>query len=172
MRLNSQCVLLAGFLILSVTSLQAKARFWTKRDMIEKSSVIALVEMKEVQHLQPTRQFGDQEATFTPIRILKGQMNARGEHVFTRCFYPCAITQVKPGTWLVFLQRKKDGKLFGFNWQLSYLAITNETVKWYKGERTLSLKTTKLDTVVQEIQSICAECHVETGWRRSQLLVD
>src|SRR6478735_3736367 len=87
----------------------AKAYFAPKTQMIAKSDLIAVVNITNVKSLEPEQTHGNQVAKATVQATVKGNVENDKEIEFkVECSFPCAITQVSTGQYLVFLS--KDGK--------------------------------------------------------------
>jgi hypothetical protein len=135
-------------------SAHAKAYLAPKAEMIAKSDVIAVVNITDVKSLEPEKMYGNQRAKATVRDVLKGDVKREMEIEFmVKCFYPCAITQVSKGEYLVFLS-KKDNDFEGNNWHLSYRPIKDGAIEWYKDDTGYELKKRKLGGVLDEIRGI------------------
>ena len=124
----------------------AKAYFAPKGEMISNSVVVALVEIIDVKSLEP----GGQQATATVKRRLHGEVGAN-LNFRVPCFFPCAITQVTNGTYLVFLSKGEQG-LQGCNWHLSYRPVKDGKIEWYKNDSPHELEWRPIEDVLKEVK--------------------
>ncbi len=133
-------------------SAHAKAYFAPKAKMIAKSDVIAVVTITDVKSLEPDKWHGNQLAKATVKETLKGDVEKEKDIEFkVECFYPCAITQVSMGQYLVFLS--KEGKeLRGNNWHLSYRPIKDGELEWYKDDKSYKLEKKELGKILDEVR--------------------
>ena len=143
--------ILIAIAILPVVA-HAKAYFAPKEEMISNSVVIAIVEITDVKSLQPNVQYGNQQASATVKQALSG---TTGTNIVFRvpCFYPCAITQVTNGTYLVFLSKGKHG-LQGNNWHLSYRPVKDGRIEWYKPDSPYHLEWKPKEDILKEVKRI------------------
>jgi hypothetical protein len=139
----------------------AKAYFAPKAQMVSNSTVVAVVEITEVKSLEPNAQYGDQQVKAKVTETLAGET---GESLDFRvpCFYPCAITQVTNGTYLVFLSKGKDG-LQGNNWHLSYRPVKDGKIEWYKTDSPYELEWRHRETVLNEVRRMIKEAPTTGG---------
>lgn len=130
----------------------AKAYFAPKTEMVSNSTVVAVVEITEVKALEPNVHYGDQQVSAKVQETLAG---SAGDRLAFRvpCFFPCAITQVTNGTYLVFLAMGKDG-LQGNNWQLSYRPVKDGKIEWYKADPPHELEWRDRETVLNEVRKL------------------
>jgi len=136
------------------TCAYAKAYFAPKAEMIAKSDVIAVVNITDVKFLEPEKGLGNQLAKATVRQVLKGDAEKDKEIQFkVECFFPCAVTQVSTGQYLVFLS-KNDKELRGDNWHLSYRPIKDGILDWYKDDTSYTLEKKKLEEVLDEVRKI------------------
>ena len=128
----------------------AKAYFAPKREMISNAVVIAVVDITDVKRLEPDVRYGDQQAQAAVKQTLAG---TAGTNITFRvpCFYPCAITQVTNGTYLVFLSKEKDG-LQGNNWHLSYRPMKDGKIEWYINDSPYQLEWKPKEDVLKEVR--------------------
>jgi hypothetical protein len=143
-----------AILILLPLFAHAKARFAPKGEMIAEADVIAVVTITDVKSLEPEKRVGDQLATAVVKQVIKGEIKNEQEiEFFVSSFFPCAVTQVSKGAYLVFLA--KDGKMLkGKNWHLSYRPIENGSLDWYKDDTSYALEKKPLEKVVAEVHAI------------------
>lgn len=139
----------------------AKAYFAPKTQMVSNSTVVAVVEITEVKSLEPNVRYGDQQVKAKVQETLAGEA---GESLEFRvpCFYPCAITQVTNGTYLVFLSKGKDG-LQGNNWHLSYRPVKDGKIEWYKADSPYELEWRERETVLNEVRKMIKESPTTGG---------
>lgn len=149
--MNRAAPILIAVAILPVAA-QAKAYFAAAGEMISNAVVIAVVEITDVKSLEPNVQYGDQNVQATVKQTLAGQA---GTNLTFRvpCFYPCAITQVTNGTYLVFLSKGEDG-LQGNNWHLSYRPVKDGKIEWYKPDSPYHLEWKPKADVLKEVKRI------------------
>ncbi|MCG2711420.1 MAG: hypothetical protein L6416_03740 [Candidatus Omnitrophica bacterium] len=135
----------------------AKAYFAEKEEMIVNADIIAIVDITDVKNLEKDKSHGNQEATVSTIKNIKGTADKQFKF-FVPCFFPCAITSVEKGQYLVFLKKGKNG-LEGCNWHFSYRPIKDNKAEWYKkdtdfkkGSSVFEMK--ELEKVINEITEI------------------
>jgi len=150
-------------ILLTAQSAFGRAYFAPKREMIAKSQVIAIVQITDVISLEPEKRLGDRRARATIREVLKGAIEKGKEMEFTvPCFFPCAITEVSTGEYLVFLS-EEQGQLQGNNWHLSYRPIRDGKVEWYRDDTSYELVQTELDKVVQEVREQLSQTPEQQG---------
>jgi hypothetical protein len=148
-------ILVTGLLL--PTAAHGKAYFAPKAEMISNSVVIAVVDITDVKSLEPKAQYGDQLATATVNQTLAGR--ARTNINFrVPCFFPCAITQVSNGTYLVFLSKGNHG-LQGCNWHLSYRPVKDGKIEWYGNKSPHELEWRAKEDVLREVKEEVAKAH-------------
>ena len=135
----------------------AKAYFAPKAEMISNSVVIAVVDITEVKSLERNAQYGDQFVTATVKQTLAGKVGTK-INFRVPCFFPCAITQVTNGTYLVFLSKDKQG-LQGCNWHLSYRPVKDGKIEWYKNDSPNELEWRADEEVLKEVKQEVAKAH-------------
>lgn len=143
--------------LLFPAAVHAKAYFAPKVEMISNSVVIAVVDITDVKSLEPKAQYGDQQVTATVKQTLAGKV---GTEINFRvpCFFPCAITQVTKGTYLVFLSQGKQG-LQGCNWHLSYRPVKDGKIEWFKNDSPRDLEWREKERVLKEVKVEVAITH-------------
>ena len=136
---------------------EGKAYFAPRDKMVTKADVIAIVEITAVKEVQICR---NQEAVAKVERMLKGQLGKEVTFLVPN-FFPCAITSVSKGRYLVFLKkedRKRRGyDLAGSNWRFSYRPIVDGMIEWYANGKSLTLETKELGKVLSEITRILTQ---------------
>ena len=143
-------IIILLILAVSASNSIAKAYFAREMEMVTNAEFIAIVNVQWTSEFKETTPFPYQVATGTVERVLKGeQPEAISFHVPT--FYPCAVTEVHAGRYLVFL-RKEFGALQGNNWYYSYRPISDGIIEWYKDTNTLDMAEMPLESVVQQIE--------------------
>jgi len=149
-------------------SASGKAYFFTRSELIQKASVIAIVTLEEPVKAKPAA--GDAQDPFAEDsatgknwvywkqaemhveKVLKGTIPGDvilyGDESFI-----CAQCTLSKGRFLAFLT--KDGDLWvGANWQLSLRSIQDNEVEWYVSEdQRFPMKFQKMDDVVAQIQA-------------------
>jgi len=122
------------------------AEFFTRSQLIERATVIAIVSLEEPEEAKPagknTDPFADvaagekwiysRQATMRIEKVLKGEIPEEviiyGDESFI-----CAQCKLSKGRFLAFL--RQDGELWsGVNWHLSLRPIRNKKVEWYVSE--------------------------------------
>ena len=140
-------------LILALAGIaRAKAYYAPKAEMIQRSEVIALVQISKVEKAETKGKVWTyhQKATARVEQVLKGKVPEEialyGEEDFI-----CARCRFAPGRYLLFL--KRDGDLLtGANWHLSIRPVKGNQVEWYADDRGLDLKPAPLAGVLKEIR--------------------
>ena len=128
----------------------AKAYFAGETEMVTNAEVIAIVNIQWTSQFKETTPFPYQVATGMVERVIKGK-TAESISFNVPTFYPCAVTEVRTGRYLVFL-KKAFGALQGNNWYYSYRPITEGRTEWYESTNTLKLVEMPLDTVLRRIE--------------------
>ena len=106
-------------MLLSVGTLIADIAIIGKKEMVARSSLIAVVDIQELVCTDKTQSCVDLIATGYVGEVLKGE--ARGEIKFRiPRFFPCAAFDVSTGRHLVFLEKNEKGEYEGVNWYMSY----------------------------------------------------
>jgi hypothetical protein len=157
----SLCVILSAGMVLTMQLPGlAKAAFLSKKNMIDQSSVIAVVDVSKLEATSTKSHSWTyrQKATASVERILKGTVpktfNIYGDEDFicAQCKFPAT------GRYLVFL-RKADDLLVGSNWQYSFRKIDNKQVDWLEepGQARLSMTLENEDTVIKEVTQEVAD---------------
>ena len=144
-------------LIVAVTSLlplltYAKAYFAPVDEMIRDADAIAVVEILDVQPAKTEEQdlrYKDMVASIEVKDTLKGDV-ANVASIYIPNFFPCAVVDVTPGEFLIFLQRR-DGVMTNSNWQLSLRAIHGDAVSWFS-EDNKDFSNVPLEDVRQQIE--------------------
>ena len=144
-------------IIIAITSVDAfaKAKFYSKPDMIEQADAIALVEIVKVEKVEKPSAIWTyrQKATAKVIRSLKGQLEQVIEIYGDESFI-CAQCRYNLGKFILFL-RKHDDFWVGCNWHLGIRPITDGSVKWFADDKNKhEMIDQPLETVLLEIESI------------------
>jgi hypothetical protein len=140
-----------------------RAYFFTRTELIQKATAIAIVEIEEPEPAKPTGNdqqdpFAEdgatgknwvygQQAKVRVQKVLKGDL-PKEFTLYGQESFICAQCMLTKGRFLAFLS--KDGDLWvGANWQLSLRPIQNEQVEWYvTDEQRYPMKFQKFDDVV------------------------
>ena len=155
-----------------------KPNEYTKSNLIEDSSIIAIVSLGEPQAIintpegKDTRAFGVrgklgsfgsyyQKASMKVEQVIKGDL-PDGSVLHGGVPIKCAGWSLSKGKFLVFLRKDQDkegkyldGKdmLVSVNSNYSLISITKDKVKWYDGDKDASMqKSQNVENVVKEIQ--------------------
>lgn len=138
-------------------SVQAKARFAGKKEMISRSEAIAVVKITRVEKADASGRVWTyrQRATGEVEETLKGKLPEEitlyGQETFI-----CAQCQFGEGQFLLFLRQDVD-KWVGANWHLSIRPITDNEVEWYASDDSIEQKKAPLDRVIKEVRGIIRE---------------
>lgn len=137
-------------IVLLPVAAHARAFFAPKEEMISNSVVVAVVDITDVKSLEPNAMQGDQQVQATVKETIAGQP---GTNLMFRVpsFYPCAVTQVTNGTYLVFLSKGQHG-LQGNNWHLSYRPVKDGKIEWYKSDSPYELEWKPKEDVLREVR--------------------
>jgi len=123
-------IAIIGLILLSAGTLHARIGIIGKKEMVEKSDLIAIVNIQELVSTDKTRVIVDLIAGGHVSQALKGE--AKGEITFRiPRFFPCAAFDVSTGTHLVFLKKDEKHGYVGVNWYMSYLYLGGKTAKWF-----------------------------------------
>lgn len=144
-------------LLLTTPSAFGKAAFYGKKETIEKSEAIAIVNITKVEMARVKRGGWtySERAHATVERTLKGGLAGKatlhgGEN------FICAQVRYEPGRHLVFLRR--DGDLWcGVNWHFGVRKIKKDKLDWFADDTSLKLETAELNSVVEQIEAILKE---------------
>lgn len=155
-----------------------KAYFYTRTELIQKATAIAIVEIEDP---EPAKAKGSdqqdpfaensatgknwvygQQAKARVQKILKGDL-PKEFTIYGKESFICAQCALTKGRFLAFLT--KDGDLWvGANWQLSLRPIQNEQVEWYvTEEQRYPLKFQRFDDVVAEVLAAIQKQQSEQG---------
>jgi hypothetical protein len=131
----------------------AKAAYWGKTEMIQRSEIVAIVNISSV---ESTRTKGkgwtySEMASATVERVLKGKLPEEVKLYGGENFI-CAQVRYKPGRHLVFL-RHDETLLTGVNWHFGVRKIENDELEWFADERPFQMKPAKLRDVLAEIEA-------------------
>jgi len=154
--------------IFGATAVWAKAYFAPQTEMISNAQVIAVVNIQSV--VTPAGQYaartsavvramsreGDvaclfpyQVASGTVEKVLKGEP-LKSISFRVPSFFPCAVTEVNEGRYIVFLT-PVNGVLLGNNWNYAYRPIVDGQVEWYEDKNSLKLTGMPLKTAIRQI---------------------
>ena len=101
-------------------------------EMIRDADAIAIVKIVEVEPEkleEQTWRYKDMVASIEVKETIKGDLS-KVRSIYIPNEFPCAVVDVTPGEYLVFLQRRK-GVMTNANWHLSLRAIHGDTVSWF-----------------------------------------
>lgn len=163
-----------GMLTAALGDAHAKAVFFTKAELIQKASVIAIITIDEPQPAVPAG--GSDPFEVNPAatklwiygkkakvrveKVLKGkapkEFVLHGDESFI-----CASCVLSKGRFLGFLT-KDESFWVGVNWQSSLRPIRDNEVEWYADEQRSPTKFQPLDGVIQEIQALLQTPSSET----------
>lgn len=161
-------VLTLVVLISSFLPGDAKAYFFTKSELIQKSEVIAIVSIEEPEAAKPAgaaidpfaegggaagkRWIYSQQAKVRVEKILKGKA-PKEFTMYGKESFICAQCVLSKGRFLAFLA-KDDTLWVGANWPLSLRPIRGQEVEWYLSEeQRFPMKFQSLNQVVTQIES-------------------
>jgi hypothetical protein len=141
----------AAFLIVPTDSL-AKAYFATEEEMIQRSEMIAIVDISSVEDTQTKRDHWTyrRKANGTVHQALKGSL-PREVSLYGDEDFVCAQVKFQPGRFLVFLSHDGD-LLVGSNWHLSVRPLKGTQIEWYVPGERLKLAWQPLDVVLERIK--------------------
>ena len=123
-------LLLAGALFWSAGA-EASVSHLSKRELIQRAELIAIVDIDQVEKLESERRTGSLRAIATVRSVMKGPQMATV--VFSAySFYPCGVVNLEEGRYLVFLGRSEDSaeRWAGVSWSESYRRIRGDLVWW------------------------------------------
>lgn len=138
--------LIAGLLLLTAALCHGKAYFFTRTELVQKSTAIAIVELAEPEgaalangekdpfsNTVPGEHWAySQQAKVKVVEIIKGDLPREivmhgGES------FICAQCHLSKGRFLAFLKRDKD-LWVGSNWHLSLRPVKDGKIEWYIAE--------------------------------------
>jgi hypothetical protein len=157
-----------------------KANFYSRTELIQKATAIAIVQIEKPEPAKPTgnNQQGDpfagelamgksgmvyrQQAKVRVQKVLKGDL-PKEFTLYGQESFICAGCVLTEGRFLAFLT--KDGDLWvGANWHLSLRPIQNEQVEWYvTDEQRYPMKFQDFDDVVAEVLAAIQKHQSEQG---------
>ncbi|MBK1884382.1 hypothetical protein JIN85_18335 [Luteolibacter pohnpeiensis] len=162
-------VSLLVILLASSWSAYGRAYFFTRSELIENSSAIAIIVVGEPEPAKPVGENRDpfaaeDDGASGKVWTYSEQANVRVEKVlkgdlpdefilYGHESYICAHCPLAKGRFLAFLS--KDGELWvGANWQLSLRPIKEDQVEWYISEdQRYPMKFQKLDDVLKLVSA-------------------
>ena len=140
----------ACFLLLACNTLLAHIAIVGKKEMIQQSKLIALVDIQELVSTDKTKIYVDLLASGQVAKVLKG--DAKGEIKFRiPRFFPCATFDVSTGRHLLFLEKNEKGEYVGVNWYMSYLYLGGKTAKWF-GEKDVIIDNSTPKQVIEDTE--------------------
>ena len=134
---TKRIITVACLLLMSSSALLAQIILLGKKDMIEQSELIVLVDIQELISTDRTKSYADLMATGYVSRVLKGYANREITFRIPR-FFPCAAFDVSTGRHLVFLKKNEKDEYIGVNWYMSYIHLAGETTKWFGEKNSLA----------------------------------
>ena len=134
-----------------------KAAYHGKTEMVISAEAIAVVTISKVEPAKAKRKSWtySEAATAKVEQVLKGSL-ARQIVLHGGEDFICAQVRYNPGRYIVFLRHDED-LLVGENWHLGVREIKNDTVEWFKDDKSLELKSARLEEVLKEITSLVKE---------------
>lgn len=131
----------------------AKARYAPKREMIERSCAIAIINVKEVKKVKTLGEHWTyfELANAEVEKVLKGKLLPSIELLGEENFI-CERCRVTPGKYIAFL-RPEGSRWACTNWYLSVRQIEGTKVKWYDSDTGTTLSTYPLDLVLKDIET-------------------
>ena len=147
--------LIALLLLLMTLPACAKAYYATRREMVERAEVIAIVDVEEIQptSLQGKHWTYSESAEARVVKCVKGQLPERITLLGKESFI-CAQVNLHRGRCLVFLKKDTPGYA-GCNWRASCIPIDKAgQLSWLPtpGSREVSTRVS-LDRAERDIQA-------------------
>ena len=136
----------------------SKAYFAPKKEMIQKTECIVLVEITKVEKATEKGKTWtySQRASATVKQCFKGDVKGTIE-IFGMENFACAQCQYTQGTFILFL-RKDEGFWSCSNWHLGIRPVKGEKVEWFKNdENPFEMKEATIADVIQEIAVVIRE---------------
>lgn len=158
-----------GFVLVPASHGHAKAYFFKRSELVEKSLVIAIIELGDpgpakanagadpfVDQAKGTTWTYQKSSKASMVRKIKGEISAdfilHGDETFI-----CAQCRLSKGRFLAFLQKDKD-LWVGTNWHLSLRPIKDGRIEWYEGEDlTKPMKFQPEKVVIAEVEKLLRE---------------
>ena len=132
----ARTVLVVAFTLLLPFLTYAKAYFAPVDEMIRDADAIAVVKIMDVKPAKKEEQdlrYKDMVASIEVEDAIKGDL-ANVTSIAIPNFFPCAVVDVTPGEYLIFLKRR-DGVMTNSNWHLSLRAIHGDAVSWFSADK-------------------------------------
>ena len=138
----------------------AKAYFAPVDEMIRDADAIAVIKILDTQPAKTEEQdlrYKDMVAAIVVKEAIKGDLS-NVTSIYIPNFFPCAVVDVTPGEYLVFL-RRRDGVMTNANWHLSLRAIHGDVVSWFS-ENKKDFSDVPLTDIKQQIEKQLGTPHV------------
>lgn len=151
----------------------AKAYFASIHEIIDKSDLIAIGEVKEIQNgkfnLSNDPWTYEQKITFQVSEKLKGS-SAQSIIIYAKQNFICGTTLYDYGKYVLFLV-KEDNHYLNSGWQPSVLRVSDNNVEWFKksDSRFPSIKK-ELDLVKDEITGMAATKFYKNSFLLNELV--
>ena len=144
----------------------AKAYFSPKDEMLERASVIAVVDIIKVEDFSEKGKTWTykQKITAKVEQVIKGDLG-KEIHIYGGETFICAQCHYESGKTLVFLRRDGDFWVCS-NWHFSNRPIKDDMVEWYKigSDNIYELEYQPLNDVLKEIRSNLARREAESNY--------
>lgn len=150
-----------GFVLVLASQGHGKAYFFSRTELVQKSLVIAIIELGEpgpskpnadsdpfVEQAHGTTWAYQKSAKAKVVRIIKGEIPPEFILHVDETFI-CAQCTLSKGRFLAFLQKDKD-LWVGTNWHLSLRPIKDGKIEWYQGEDLMKPMTFQPEAAVLE----------------------
>lgn len=162
-------LVLLSSLVLFPSPVEAKAYFQTRSELIQKATVIAIIELQEPQAAKADPSKGktdpfantvtgkvwsySTQSKATLIKVIKGEL-PKTFTLYGGESFVCAQCTLSKGRFLAFLT-KDDDYWVGSNWHLSLRPIKDGKVEWYVAEEQRSpMEYQNLEKVTADIKAI------------------
>lgn len=131
----------------------AKAYYANEAEMIERSEVVAIVNISEVEKAKTeSKPFDYSEIAHATVeQTIKGTLPQTVKLYGGESFI-CAQVHYAPGRHLVFLRRNED-LLVGCNWHMSVRPIKDGKVEWFLPQERLKVSWQELEAVLARVKN-------------------
>ncbi len=151
-------------LLAGASDLWAKAYFMPEKELVTKSTAIAIIELGEPKkaEVKGGHETYRQTAVAKTVQVLKGELPAEftlnGHEDFI-----CARCELKAGRYLALLS--KDRELWvGTNWHLSLRPIRDSEIEWFeKADSAFPLTYQNRETVLKRVAAILNDAPVKSA---------
>ena len=151
----NKIIAIISIILLSGSTLLADIAIIGKKEMVQQSDLVAIVDIQELISTDKTQNYVDLIATGQIIKALKG--NAKGEIKFRILrFFPCAAFDVSTGRHLVFLKKNEKKEYVGVNWYMSYLYLGSKTTKWFD-DKNMIVNNCSQEDVIKDTEMLIKE---------------